>query len=83
MRPHQPLWKGLSGRELCHWFCWSLWEKSPGHTFELPDVYGASKFPTSATNAASIAGLLLTTECLITDVPEEEKPAPDHSHDHM
>ena len=34
-------------------------------------------------NAASIAGLLLTTECLITDVPEEEKPAPDHSHDHM
>jgi len=34
-------------------------------------------------NAASIAALLLTTECLITDVPEEEKPAPDHGHDHM
>jgi chaperonin GroEL len=31
-------------------------------------------------NAASIAGLLLTTECLITDVPEDEKPAPDHDH---
>src|SRR5579872_2923152 len=27
-------------------------------------------------NAASIAGLLLTTECLITEVPEKEKPAP-------
>ncbi|MGO9585179.1 MAG: chaperonin GroEL, partial [Limisphaerales bacterium] len=27
-------------------------------------------------NAASIAGLLLTTECLIADVPEKEKPAP-------
>jgi chaperonin GroEL len=27
-------------------------------------------------NAASIAGLLLTTECLITDAPEKEKPAP-------
>jgi chaperonin GroEL len=27
-------------------------------------------------NAASIAGLLLTTECLITDVPEKDKPAP-------
>jgi chaperonin GroEL len=27
-------------------------------------------------NAASIAGLLLTTECLITDIPEKEKPAP-------
>ncbi|MEI7534636.1 MAG: chaperonin GroEL [Verrucomicrobiae bacterium] len=26
-------------------------------------------------NAASIAGLLLTTECLITDMPEKEKPA--------
>jgi len=25
-------------------------------------------------NAASIAGLLLTTECLITDLPEKEKP---------
>jgi chaperonin GroEL len=27
-------------------------------------------------NAASIAGLLLTTECLITEVPEKEKAAP-------
>src|SRR6201996_2435077 len=27
-------------------------------------------------NAASIAGLLLTTECLITEVPEKDKPAP-------
>src|ERR1041385_1789493 len=26
-------------------------------------------------NAASIAGLLLTTECLITEIPEKEKPA--------
>ena len=35
-------------------------------------------------NAASIAALLLTTECLITDVPEKEAAAaPDHGHDHM
>ncbi len=27
-------------------------------------------------NATSIAGLLLTTECMITDAPEKEKPAP-------
>jgi chaperonin GroEL len=27
-------------------------------------------------NAASIAGLLLTTECLVTEIPEKEKPAP-------
>ncbi len=31
---------------------------------------------TALQNAASIAGLLLTTECLIADVPEKEKPAP-------
>lgn len=27
-------------------------------------------------NSASIAGLLLTTECLVTEIPEPEKPAP-------
>jgi chaperonin GroEL len=27
-------------------------------------------------NSASIAGLLLTTECLVTDLPEKEAPAP-------
>jgi len=32
-------------------------------------------------NAASISGLLLTTECLIADVPEKESAA-DHGHDH-
>jgi len=31
---------------------------------------------TALQNAGSIAGLLLTTECLITEVPEKEKPAP-------
>ena len=34
-------------------------------------------------NAASIAGLLLTTEALITDLPEkEEAAAGGHGHDH-
>ena len=28
---------------------------------------------TALQNAASIAGLLLTTECLITEIPEKEK----------
>src|SRR5436305_2401102 len=27
-------------------------------------------------NAASIAGLLLTTECLVTEIPQKEEPAP-------
>jgi chaperonin GroEL len=31
---------------------------------------------TALQNASSIAGLLLTTECLITELPEKEKPAP-------
>ena len=30
---------------------------------------------TALQNAASIAGLLLTTECMVTEMPEEEKPA--------
>lgn len=33
-------------------------------------------------NAASIAGLLLTTETLVTEVPEEEKEPPGHGHGH-
>ena len=33
-------------------------------------------------NAASIAGLLLTTECLITDLPEKEEPDAGQGHDH-
>ncbi len=37
---------------------------------------------TALQNAASIAGLLLTTECLITEKPEEKKPAPGGGHDH-
>jgi len=33
-------------------------------------------------NAASISGLLLTTECLITDLPSKEAPAAGGGHDH-
>jgi chaperonin GroEL len=33
---------------------------------------------TALQNAASIAGLLLTTECLITEIPEKKEPAPAH-----
>src|SRR5690242_14513124 len=35
---------------------------------------------TALQNAASIAGLLLTTECLITEIPEKEKKAPMPGH---
>ncbi len=31
-------------------------------------------------NAASISGLLLTTECLIADLPKEDAPEPHHDH---
>ena len=34
-------------------------------------------------NAGSVAGLLLTTDCMITDIPEDEKAAAGgHDHDH-
>ena len=33
-------------------------------------------------NAASISGLLLTTECVIADIPKEEKAEAGHAHDH-
>ncbi|MCH7228154.1 chaperonin GroEL [Haloferula sp. A504] len=33
-------------------------------------------------NAASIAGLLLTTECIVTDLPEKEEAGGGHGHDH-
>ena len=31
---------------------------------------------TALQNAASVAGMLLTTECMITDLPEEKPAAP-------
>jgi len=31
--------------------------------------------PSALQNAASIASMILTTEALITDIPEKEKPA--------
>ncbi|MEO7101149.1 MAG: chaperonin GroEL [Luteolibacter sp.] len=37
---------------------------------------------TALQNAASISGLLLTTECLITDLPSKEAPAGGGGHDH-
>ena len=50
-------------------------------------VAGGVVAPTKVTrsalqNAASISGLLLTTECLISDIPEPEAAGEAHSHDH-
>jgi chaperonin GroEL len=36
---------------------------------------------TALQNAASVAGLFLTTECAITDVPEKKKAAPGGGYD--
>ncbi len=38
---------------------------------------------TAIQNAASIAGLLLTTECMVTEIPEKEKEAPAGGHGGM
>jgi chaperonin GroEL len=46
-------------------------------------VVDPKKVPRSALqNAASIAALLLTTECLITELPEKDKPAAPAGHGH-
>ena len=53
-------------------------------TGEYTDMIAAGIIdPTKVTrsalqHAASISGLLLTTECMITDIPEKEAPAPAH-----
>ena len=41
---------------------------------------------TALQNAGSVAGLLLTTDCMITEIPEADKAAPggqDHDHGMM
>ena len=58
-------------------------------TEEFVDMVSAGIIdPTKVTrialqNSASVAALLLTTEALITDLPEEEPPAMPGGHDHM
>ena len=37
---------------------------------------------TALQNASSVASMLLTTECMITDIPEKEEPAGGHDHGH-
>jgi chaperonin GroEL len=37
---------------------------------------------TALQNAGSVAGMLLTTECMVTDLPEKEEPAGGHDHGH-
>jgi chaperonin GroEL len=64
-----------------------VWKAAQDHgydaaTGQFVDMFKAGIVdPTKVTrsalqNAASVAGLLLTTECVVTDIPEEEKPMP-------
>jgi chaperonin GroEL len=69
------------------WVVQTILAKNDGHygfnanTNEFGDMVKAgviepAKVATaSLTNAASVASMILTTECLITDLPEKEKPA--------
>ena len=69
------------------WVVQTVLAKNDGHfgfnamTNEFGDMVKAgviepAKVATSSlTNAASVASMILTTECLITDLPEKEKPA--------
>lgn len=47
-----------------------------GDMLELGIIDPAKVTRTALQNAASIAALLVTTECMITDVPEDDKAAP-------
>ena len=55
-----------------------------GDMFEKGIVDAAKVTRSALQHAASIAGMVLTTETLVTDMPEEEKPAVagGHSHDY-
>jgi chaperonin GroEL len=52
--------------------------------FEKGIVDAAKVTRSALQNAASIAGMVLTTETLVTDEPEKKKPAAadGHSHDY-
>ena len=47
-----------------------------GDLFKMGVIDPVKVTRTALQNAASIAGLLLTTECLITEIPEKDKRAP-------
>ncbi|MDR1963697.1 MAG: chaperonin GroEL [Planctomycetaceae bacterium] len=47
-----------------------------GDLFEAGIIDPAKVVKTALTNAASVAGLLLTTSCTITDIPKEEPAGP-------
>ena len=55
-----------------------------GDMFEKGIVDAAKVTRSALQHAASIAGMVLTTETLVTDKPEEHAPAPagGHSHDY-
>ncbi|HQB98618.1 MAG TPA: TCP-1/cpn60 chaperonin family protein, partial [Candidatus Cloacimonadota bacterium] len=44
--------------------------------FEAGIIDPAKVVRSAVQNAASIAALFLTTECIVTDIPEPEAPAP-------
>jgi len=51
-------------------------EEDYGDMFKKGIIDPAKVTRAGMENAASIAAMMLTTECLITDIPEEEKPMP-------
>jgi chaperonin GroEL len=55
-----------------------------GDMFEKGIVDAAKVTRSALQNASSIAGMVLTTETLVTDMPEEKQPAAagGHSHDY-
>ena len=67
------LYDSLQKRKLEADIAVSMEKKQKGEQFRIIDPAKVAR--TALQNAASIAGMLITTECLITDLPEKN-PAP-------
>ncbi len=53
-----------------------------GDMFEMGVIDPAKVVRTALQNAASVAGLLITTECAIVDKPKDDEGGHDHDHGH-
>ena len=60
-------------------FGYNAGNDSYGDMLEMGVIDPAKVTRFALQNAASIAGLMLTTECMVADIPEDKPAAPDMS----
>ncbi len=74
--PHPDVAAGLSSDEVDRWRCECLLTGEFGSMLEQGVVDPVKVTRSAVQNAVSIAGLLLTTEALVTDIPEDKPAGP-------